>query len=168
MKDFCGMEGNVTLKIFDSHTDELLETFEGHNLIVATGVLALWANIKKVTTTKVNFFSVRFNNSSSSPVAWSDEDIVGGWTEKELLNTTTFVGANPAEGGGILCTFELLASEGNGKTINEMSLWLELSSLTDSFPEEYILFSRIKRANIVKTSAIRIEGSWEIRSSVAV
>jgi len=163
MIDRSGISGNVHLKIVDAQTDQILEESIEHNLVVAVGLSELLTALKPGNPA-IAFDSVKFNFNNNA-VAWSNEDTVGGSIDKTLTNTVVSVGPTPQSGCSITCSFELLASEYNGNTINELTLWLKGGVPGSSVKT---LFSRIRRANIAKTSSIRIEGTWTINFSVVV
>lgn len=162
IQDKKGVSGNVTLKIFDAVTDELLETQEQHNLVVAGGLLSLITTLFVPSSNAVRVHSVRFANTGQVAPLWSDTTVGSNQLVKPILPTTGASVAPTAVGGVSLnVNFELLAEEYNGNTFNDLSIWLK-SDIND----EYHLFSRIIRAPIAKTSAIRIEGIWTINFSV--
>ena len=165
MKESGGVTGNVTLKFFDAETNKLLSTETQHNLILGQGLLNLLVSMRDVSGVDLSpakLYSVKFGNNVSDPV-WTDTAAAEGAIEKTLLSTGIDLAATPVNGVTVSCAFELLASEFNGNTITQLTLWLK--SERDG-GEQYFMLSKIRRAAIAKTSAIRIEGTWQINFSV--
>lgn len=156
-----GVKGNVTLNIFDAETNELIATEETHNLVTAVGLERLLEGPTSPSFLGARFHSIRAGFTAATAPAWSDTAVGSGYLIKTLVNISKAVYSTPSGGIDVNCSFEILASEYNGNTINDLSLWLK-----DVENEEYTLFSRIIRAPIAKTAAIRIEGRWTINFSV--
>lgn len=167
MKESGGVTGNVTLKFFDAETNELLSTETQHNLILGQGLFNLLVSARDVPGVDLSpakLHSVRFGYNIAD-VTWTDTLAAEGFIAKDLTSTGIVLGGTPENGVTLQCAFELLASEHNGNNINQISLWIR--SERDA-GEQYFMLSKIKRAVIAKTSAIRIEGTWQINFAVVV
>lgn len=175
MKADTLLHSNVFLKIKDAETGELLEESKGHNLVTGLGLYWLlfysivgdgWdgSGLRRIA-------AIKFNTTTNLVPSELDSTIQAGFLEKPIeYNPPGLEDARItpwSEGGvtgGFIVYFTLKADEFNGKNLNELSLWLKYEGddpTTGSNPAE-TLFSRIVRAPIAKTSAIKIEGEWRV------
>ena len=121
----------------------LLESYEADNLIVNGGRSAIASLIGAATATK-DVTQIAFGTNGSNPVL-TDTAITGAFTK--AVGAVTY----PAT-GQVRFAWSLELAESNGVTIREYGLLCQ----------DNTLFARKVRADISKTSDVRLEGTWTI------
>jgi hypothetical protein len=121
----------------------LVEQYEDWNLIVNGGRSAIASLIGAATSTK-DVTQIAFGTNGASPVL-TDTAITGAFTK--AVGAVSY----PAT-GQVRFAWSLELSESNGVTIREYGLLCQ----------DNTLFARKVRADIAKTSDVRLEGTWTI------
>lgn len=121
----------------------LIDTYEDYNLIVNGGRAAIASLIGAATSTK-DITQIAFGTNGASPVL-TDTAITAQF--KKAVGAVTY----PAS-GQVRFAWSLELAENNGVTIREYGLLCE----------DNTLFARKVRADIAKTSDVRLEGTWTI------
>ena len=134
-------KGTVTLKIYED--GKLREVQELHNLIVTVGKERVCQFLGNAAPSGLTQIQAGTNGMATS---LTDTAIAGGATPV-AFTTVSY----PAP-GSILINFTIGTGDANGITIQEFGL----------LTADSVLFSRIVRPAIVKTSAISIVGTWQI------
>ena len=142
MRDSIKPQGFFDLQVFDL-AGNLLEHYREENLVVSIGktdvakLLAGDAAGKKVS-------KIAVGTSATTPAA-GDTALTGAFSK-------AVTGYSFPEGNSVLFSWSIEDNEANGMTIREFGL------LTD----DDTLFARKTRSDIVKTSAVRLVGTWKI------
>ncbi len=138
--------GRFYMDVIDVATGKVLEHYEDNNLVVNSGLLNVCKLLggdaagKKLTTIKVG--------TNGTPPALTDTAITGAFSK--AIGSVAYVGNNIVQ-----FNYSITGSEANGITIQEAGL----------FNEAGVLFARKTRSPIVKTSAVALQGVWEIKIS---
>jgi len=152
MTSAFSVKGFVTLDIINIETGEV-SRIEDQNLIVATGYQYIADKISGFGTPG-EIDKIHFGTNGSAAAAGDTLAKMNNVFTKSLDNVSR--SSQPAY-AGIVYNFSLGPNEANGLNIREMAL-----SFPDPIAPTTKLFSRFVRASIIKTTAIRIEGSWAI------
>lgn len=135
--------GSFCLKVYDAESGALLEDYEGKNLVVTTGQQDIAKLLGGATTGKpVSLLGVGTN---STEPALSDTALADMFTK--AITGVAYPATN-----SVRFSWSLEASDANGITIREFGL----------LNEDNVLIARKTRAEIVKTSAVRLVGDWTI------
>lgn len=138
------VSGLFSLKVFDS-AGNLVAVQVEKNLVVRGGLNAVGSLLAGDTSGDKLVAQIGFG-SNSTPANIEDTALTDSFT-KDILSTS-----NPVP-NALQYDFTLELTENNGATIREFGL----------FTAEGTLFARkIRAADIVKTSDVRLEGSWTI------
>ncbi len=144
MQDKLTIKGIFSLRIFDVANGKLLEEYVDNNLVVNNGrtavVRLLGGDVANRSITKLSV-----GTNSTAPTA-TDNSITGAFTK--ALGTVSYPTIS-----SVRWAWTLEDTEANGMAIREFGL---LCNNND-------LFARKTREVINKTSAIRLEGEWELR-----
>lgn len=144
MKDsYKNMAGVFTLQIIEVATGRILEAYEDKNLIVASGQ----TNVAKLlggdaAGTKVS--KIAMGTGTATP-ALSDTGLTN--TFSKAIDGVTYPTSN-----SVLFNWSIDATDSNGVTLTEFGL------LNDN----NVLIARKVREPIVKTSAVRLVGTWTL------
>jgi hypothetical protein len=140
------VKGRFLMNVIDVASGEIIDRYEGNNLVVNSGKL----NVCKLlggdaTGKKLTHISVGTN---PTPPSLTDTAITGAFSK--AIDSVAYVGNNIVQ-----FIYSIAGTEANGITIQEAGL----------FNDSGVLFARKQRSPIVKTSAIALEGVWEIQIS---
>lgn len=136
--------GNFYMNVIDVATGNIIDRYEGKNLVVNTGLLNVCrllggdASAHALTTIKVG--------TSATPPAMTDTSITGAFSK--AIDSVAYVGNNIVQ-----FIYSIDGTEANGITIREAGL----------FNSAGVMFARKQRDPILKTSAIALQGVWEIQ-----
>jgi hypothetical protein len=135
--------GMFQVQVIDIRSEKVIETYSEKNLVVTLGK----TNITKLlggdaAGKKISQIAIGTGNI---PAALTDTTLTGMFSK-------SISGATYPDSNSVLFTWSLEASEGNGMTIREFGL------LNDNG----VLCARKVRTDIVKTSDVRLVGSWKI------
>lgn len=180
-EDTSLMSGEVTLNIYDAATNDLISTEVIPNTIKQLGLSFLLRSLIPVTDTVETTFpryrigGISFGTSGTANtggMGGSPTTITGGFA-KDLDDNPDgpFTGPDQIRNRAEIITgdslfdrmrikvfFSMAAGEGNGTTYRELGLIIK----DVAFDTGDYLLARITRAPLVKTSAIKISGFWEI------
>lgn len=140
--DTIAPKGIFELRVYNADGC-LIEQYEDWNLIVNGGRSAIASLIGAATSTK-DVTQIAFGTNGASPVL-TDTAITGAFTK--AVGAVSY----PAT-GQVRFAWSLELSESNGVTIREYGLLCQ----------DNTLFARKVRADIAKTSDVRLEGTWTI------
>lgn len=141
MKESITAKGRVSLRIYDAN-DNLLESIEQENMVVNVGKQSL-ASLLGAATTDKRVSQIGFG-TAATPTSSAQTSIENPFVK--ALDAVNYSGSTVA------FDYSLALGENNGVTIREFAL----------FSDDDTMFSRIVRNPIVKTSDIRLEGTWSI------
>lgn len=141
MKETISAKGRVSLRIYDANGN-LLESVEQDNLIVNVGKQSLASLLGSANADK-RVSQIGFG-TASTPTASGQTSIENPFVK--ALDAVNYSGSTVA------FDYSLAIGENNGVTIREFAL----------FSDDDTMFSRIVRNPIIKTSDIRLEGTWSI------
>lgn len=141
--DSVTVKGFVGISVICAHTGKLLKQINCSNLVVTLGREKL-AHLVAGDTANNSVTKIGFGVNGAA-TALGDTALTSSFTK--ALGTITYPSA-----GVVKWDWTLETAEYNGNTIKEIGL------LTTGD----VLFSRITRAGIVKTSDIRLVGTWQI------
>jgi hypothetical protein len=139
-------KGRFYMEVIDIASGEVIDRFDGKNLVVNSGILNVChllggdASGHALTTIKVG--------TSPTAPALTDTTITGAFSK--AIDSVAYVGNNIVQ-----FIYSIDGTEANGITIQEAGL----------FNSAGVLFARKTRSAIVKTSAIALQGVWEIQIS---
>lgn len=158
--DNINIKGYVEMKIV--YKDGSEEDISGSNMITNSGYRGLlWGMIS--TGARSYFTEIAFGSNGAEVNRLQDMPQLNIIIKKAIspIPESSFTQTNLGTiDKALSIPFTLEFNEGNGSTIRELGLIFRRS---DS-PTTDILFSRIKRADIQKTSAIKIVGNWILYS----
>lgn len=172
-QDFNAIRGQVQLTVRDVATNAVISDETIYNSVGLTAILELLDNVRFLDAGEIaaiSHYMVKKISFGTSDTAQSDDYVITSPTTKTLDDNPDPVGIfknkSSTLGGGsdmprkwMRHWFSLGASEGNGKTYKEIGLVMEDQN---GSPTPDVVLARITRAPIVKTSAIKIEGYWDI------
>lgn len=141
--DSINIKGYVGISVYDAKTGELLKSVHCKNLVVTIGRESLAhliaGDVSNNSVTKIGF------GVNGTATALSDSALTSSFVKS--IGAVTYPSA-----GIVKWDWTLEDNEYNGNTIKEIGLITTGNTL----------FSRITRAGIVKTSDIRLVGTWQI------
>lgn len=140
--DTIAPKGIFELRVYNADGC-LIDQYEDWNLIVNGGRSAIASLIGAATSTK-DVTQIAFGTNGASPVL-TDTAITGAFTK--AVGAVSY----PAT-GQVRFAWSLELAESNGVTIREYGLLCQ----------DNTLFARKVRADIAKTSDVRLEGTWTI------
>lgn len=183
VSDYLMMKGEVYMKVIDVATDAIISEETISNWIHPRAIYLLMNGFRflsaeeteSVGESRIKFISFGTNGTEFKPTSIDDFYTITGALKRELSSNPNIIGTPHTgsdksllmNGGSIYDSslvrhfFELPAGEGNGMIIREMGL--VINRVRTGQPDEEYILSRIIRAPLVKTSAIRIEGYWDLR-----
>lgn len=135
--------GMFHVEVIEVDTQKVIESFEEKNLVVTLGktnlvkLLGGDAAGKKISKIGVG--------TSSTPPTITDNALTGSFIK--AISGVTYPDAN-----SVMFSWSLETTEGNGMTIREFGL----------LNDDNTLCARKVRTDIVKTSAVRLVGTWKI------
>ena len=135
--------GGFYMEVIEVATGRLLEKYDNPNKVVTLG----HTNVAKLLggdLTGLAITKIAFGTNGTAPEL-SDTALTGSYSK--AIDSVTYPTSN-----SVRFNWDLDAGEGNGMTIQELGL---LTSTN-------VLFARKVRSGIVKTSAVRLVGSWTI------
>lgn len=143
MNDVLHGTGMFHVEVIDALTNERIETYEEKNLVVTLGK----TNITKLlggdaAGKKISKIAIGTNNTAPDVTDTTLTDIVS-----KAIDSVSYPDAN-----SVLFSWSLETTEGNGLTIREFGL----------LNDDGILCARKVRTDIVKTSAVRLVGTWKV------
>jgi hypothetical protein len=143
MKDGINARGDFSLQVLDAITGDCLEKFEEKNLVVSLG----HSNIAKllggdVAGTAIAKIAVGTNGTAP---ALGDSSLTNMFSKP-------ISGVAYPEANSVRFSWSIDATESNGITIREFGLLNAANTLC----------ARKVRTDIVKTSAVRLVGTWKI------
>lgn len=141
MSDKVQVKGTVNIWVYDTKRELLLHDVQS-NLVVTLGKKSL-AHLLGGATNGVTKIQAGTNATAT---ALTDTTITGGSLPVNIVSSVY-----PLD-GSIMFNFTFGTGDANGITIVEFGL----------LTADGVLFSRITRAGIVKTSAISVVGTWQI------
>jgi hypothetical protein len=144
--DHIGMRGDVSIRGYNER-GELVYEFDKQNLVV-TGGKSVMANLLAYGDADRIIDGIGFGTGSAAP-ALTDTGLTGSF-EKTLF-AVSFPSPN-----SVKWEWDLDFSEFNGNTLRELGLYSGEQAGIE------VLFARIVTSPIVKTSTLRLEGSWKI------
>ena len=143
MKDELGIKGEVSIRGYNQQ-GELVLSIDKNNLVVTAGKTAASRLLGSYTANKnVTQFGV---GTGSAAATLADVAPLTGQVKKNVGSV-----AYP-DSSSVLFNWTIDYTEANGLTVQEMGL----------FCADNTLFARIVTDPIVKTSSIRLVGSWKI------
>ena len=142
-KSFNPVRGIFDLKIYDANGD-LIEHYVDENTVVNQGKQGLTALLGGTLTGDKTITDIMFG-VDGTPAAVTDTGMIG---YSKALAATSF----PAD-NSVQFDFVLEITESNGSTIRDFGL---INADGDLFAR------KVRTGGIVKTSDIRLEGSWTI------
>lgn len=145
MRDDITIKGEVSIRGYNEQGEQVL-AIDKNNLVVTVGKGVLAAVLRLGTTTQV-VNGIAFGTRADAPVL-GDTAITGAFTKSIVSSSNPVV--NQAQ-----FNWALEYAENNGMTIRELGLIVDRTGTNT-------LFSRITTAAIIKTSSLRLEGSWKI------
>lgn len=181
--DYFQMRGEATFKVYNATTNALISSDTVSNWIHPRWLNLFFDNIRAKTQTErdsladYRFEKIAFgtNGAVQHPVYSVDPfTITNAFTKALANNFEKPIGAigidrsQVSSGGSVLERanmrhyFRLEANEMNGQTIREAGMYMVNLNTDDAPGNPDILVCRVNRAPIVKTSAIYIEGYWDI------
>jgi hypothetical protein len=141
------MRGDVSVRGYNER-GELVYEFDKQNLVV-TGGKSVMANLLAYANSDFVIDGIGFGTGSAAP-ALTDTGLTGSFTKP--LGAVSFPSPNSVKWEWVLDF-----SEFNGNTLRELGLYSGFTS-----PDPATLFARIVTSPTVKTSTLRLEGSWKI------
>ncbi len=144
-QDTIQIQGDVTIRGFDTEGREVL-CIDKKNLVVTAGK-GVMATLLRLGTSSLIINGIAFGTSSVAPTL-ADTALTGAFTK--AIGTSS----NPTT-NSVQWAWSLEYAENNGMNIREIGL---ISDRTGAGT----LFSRIVTDSIVKTSGLRLEGTWKI------
>ena len=135
--------GNFFMEILHSETGEKLSSFEEKNLVVMLG----HGNLAKLlggSSTGKQIDKIALGTNGNSPTL-NDTAITGMFSKN--IQSVSYPGNN-----SVMFNWAINADEANGITIKEFGL----------LNQDGVLCARKVRTDIVKTSSVRLVGSWTI------
>lgn len=142
MNDKIFARGAVNIQVFEH--GKLIGTIEENNLVVTLG--------------KTNITKLLGGNAAGkaiTKVGVGENDISADVTDNALTNAFTkdISSVTYPDGQSVMFHFDIDNTEANGLTIREFGL----------FNADDVLFARkVRNAEIIKTNAIRLVGTWKI------
>jgi hypothetical protein len=144
--EHIGMRGDVSIRGYNER-GELVYEFDKQNLVVTDGKFVM-ANLLAYGDVDLIIDVIGFGTGSAAP-ALTDSVLTGSFTKP--IGAVSFPSPNSVKWGWVLDF-----SEFNGNTLRELGLYSGAQAGVG------LLFARIVTSPIVKTSTIRLEGSWKI------
>jgi hypothetical protein len=135
--------GNFRLQVINAATGQIIENYEDLNLVVTTGrintvkLLGGDASGKRIS-------KIAFGTNGNNPDL-TDTGLTGSFSK--LISGVTY-----PESNSVMFSWSLEAGEANGMTIRELGL----------LNDDGVLCARKVRADIVKTSSVRLVGTWKL------
>lgn len=139
-------KGRFYMRAIDIATGNVIDCFEGKNLVVNSGMLNV-CHLLGGDATGHNLTTIKVGTNPAAP-ALTDTAITGAFSK--AIDSVAYVGNNIVQ-----FIYSIAGTEANGITIQEAGL----------FNSAGVMFARKTRSSIVKTSAIALEGVWEIQIS---
>lgn len=137
--------GQVSIKGYDEHGNEVL-TVDKNNLVVNVGKGVLVTMLRSGSSTLLAN-GVGFGTNGATPTL-ADTALTAGFVK--AISSNTSPQPNQAQ-----FNWALEYGENNGMTIRELGLICDRLGAA-------VLFARLTTDPIVKTSSLRLEGSWRI------
>lgn len=144
-QEIVEMRGEVSIRGYNE-LGECVLSLDKKNLVV-NGGKGVMATLLRLGTSSLIINGIAFGTSSVAP-ALGDTAITGAFTK------ATASSSNPTT-NSVQWDWTLETSENNGMNIREIGL---ISDRTGT----PTLFSRIVTESIVKTSSLRLEGTWKL------
>lgn len=142
--DILKAKGLFTLQVIDAKTAAVIDSFEDNNLVVTLGhgniAQLLGGNPAGLAISKI-----ALGTSGTTP-ALTDTAITGAFSK-------AITGVAYPDANSVRFSWEIDATEANGMTIREFGL------LTSG---DVLCARKIRDGEIVKTSAVRLVGTWKI------
>lgn len=176
-KDSLLMRGEVTLRMYDTGTGDLISTEVIANTIKDAAMYETMKNVASASSgeetglSRYRINKIGFGTASTADTIYSPTAVTGGVTKLLDDNPSPPPGVSFGDraeflsGGSVVDRywlrhfFSLTGAEGNGSTLRELGLIMVDVNGQGGADK---LYARIVRAPIVKTSAIRLEGWWDI------
>ncbi len=140
------VKGRFCMNVIDVKTGEVIDRYIGKNLVVNSGMLNV-CHLLGGDAAGHNLTTIKVGTNPTAP-ALTDTAITGAFSK--AIDSVAYVGNNIVQ-----FIYSIAGSEANGITIQEAGL----------FNSAGVMFARKTRSAIVKTSAIALEGVWEIQIS---
>ena len=143
MNDILYGTGMFHVEVLDASTGKVLENYEDKNLVVTLGK----TNIAKLlggNAAGKKISKIAIGTGSATP-AVTDTTLTGMFSK--AISGVTYPDSN-----SVMFSWSLETDEGNGITIKEFGL----------LNDDNVLCARKIRADIVKTSAVRLVGTWKV------
>jgi hypothetical protein len=144
--EHIGMRGDVSVRGYNER-GELVYEFDKQNLVVTGGKAVMAALLAYADADRI-INGIGFGTGSAAP-ALTDTVLTDSFLKP--LGGVSFPTAN-----SVKWEWVLNFSEFNGNTLRELGLFSGLTSGAEA------LFARVVTLPTVKTSALRLEGSWKI------
>jgi hypothetical protein len=143
MNDVLHGTGMFHVEVIDVSTDQVLETYEEKNLVVTLG--------------KTNITKLLGGDAAGKKIS---KIAIGTGSVQPAVTDTTLTdifsklisGVSYPDSNSVLFSWSLETTEGNGLTIREFGL----------LNDDGVLCARKVRTDIVKTSAVRLVGTWKV------
>jgi len=139
-------KGRFYMEVIDIASGDVIDRFDGKNLVVNSGILNV-CHLLGGDVAGHALTTIKVGTNPTAP-ALTDTAITGAFSK--AIDSVAYVGNNIVQ-----FIYSIDGTEANGITIQEAGL----------FNSAGVLFARKTRSAIVKTSAIALQGVWEIQIS---